>query len=686
MKAIRTRTFLIILISLILSACLTPNGVSRETPSPSPAPTLSESTASTGLPDILTLAIKALKDNDFAQAARIARIYLDDNHTDFIDIARYVLGRSLMGLNKPEAARSVLTTLINEHPQSAYRAHAQTLLADMDAKDREKDTRLGDDAALLEKLRSVDKRLKNTDASSQRQALADAKALLDNEATPEAVFFLAQQDLLSGDLLALTRLKAGLLAYHMDMPERARDFLNALTGQPAPQDVLDRSRALLERLDRIASVDPRFIGVVLPMTGPYQSVGNHLWEAIQLAAGALDSEAPPVTVLLCDNESDPIKSSACVDRLVEEHVAAIIGPVASDTSQAAAYQAQHLGVPIITLSQREDLPDIGDQVFRMALTPKAQARAVARYAMNTLGLKTFAILYPQEPYGMAVMHHFWDEVGALGGSVTAIESYPSETTDFTTLVKSMVGRLYPSMRTDYSRSLQEEDENNDDPYRRRKAKEQVLKNLPPLIDFDAVFIPDSYRPVSMAVPALAYEGLDFHSTKPWEVKKMQRREEREGRRVRAVWLLGISGWNTPKLLERAAKYVEEAVFCDGFFADSDHQATKTFVARYKETFKRIPTVLEAYAFDAAALLTDIQGGDSPAASRQELGQRLRSLKGVTGATGPLQFDARGDLDTDLFMLSFYRGAVVPADQVNKAPQEAGTQTVKPPAGQEGSAP
>ena len=52
-----------------------------------------------------------------------------------------------------------------------------------------------------------------------------------------------------------------------------------------------------------------------------------------------------------------------------------------------------------------------------------QVKTLVSYAVEKLGLNTFAILYPDENYGKTFMNLFWDEVIANGGKVVGVESY-----------------------------------------------------------------------------------------------------------------------------------------------------------------------------------------------------------------------------------------------------------------------
>src|SRR6185369_3531304 len=118
------------------------------------------------------------------------------------------------------------------------------------------------------------------------------------------------------------------------------------------------------------------------------------------------------------------------------------GSLLSKTALPLAAKAQELGVPSIGLSQKAGLTEIGDKVFRNALTSEMQVREVVRVAMDELGLKKFAILFPNDPYGVEYANIFWDEVLARGGSVQAAQTYNPKDTDFRGVIQRLVGTYY----------------------------------------------------------------------------------------------------------------------------------------------------------------------------------------------------------------------------------------------------
>jgi ABC-type branched-subunit amino acid transport system substrate-binding protein len=116
-----------------------------------------------------------------------------------------------------------------------------------------------------------------------------------------------------------------------------------------------------------------------------------------------------------------------------------------------------------------------------------------------------------------------------------------------------------------------------------------------------------------------------------------------------VQLLGANGWNDPALMERAGRYVECAVFVDGFFAASERPETRKFVEAFQQKFGHPPTILEASAHDAARLVR--AGLERGARTRDALQRELLAVKGLPGATGELSFDERREIQKPLFFLT-----------------------------------
>lgn len=402
----------------------------------------------------------------------------------------------------------------------------------------------------------------------------------------------------------------------------------------------ERARRILKTVEASETADVRTIGVAVPLSGPYGGFGQKALQAIMLAAGVFGPEVEGrYQIAVRDTQGQPALAAQAVDELyVQERVIAVIGGLLTEESEAAGQRAEALGIPFITLAQKRTEVDEGDYVFRNSLTSEMQAKALARFAFDQLGAKQYAILYPDNDYGEELMNLFWDEVLKRGGNVVAVEKYEPGTSDFRDPVNHLVARHkdYIPAREDAWREA------------KRIAREQGKKSweaeLPPVVDFDAVFIPDNYKGAAQALGFFALADVPIGRYRPRHAGP-------------PIVPLGIASWNNPELVQRGERYVEGAFFVDAFYPESQEPAVKTFVQKFVGTYLRVPDILDALAYDSAVLLFQrIRAG---AVTRKKLRDDLASLKDFKGAAGTLSFDKSGNPDRVLTVLTVQSKEITP---------------------------
>jgi ABC-type branched-subunit amino acid transport system substrate-binding protein len=259
---------------------------------------------------------------------------------------------------------------------------------------------------------------------------------------------------------------------------------------------------------------------------------------------------------------------------------------------------------------------------------------------------------PSKSYGVELANAFWDEVEARGGEVRGAETYLADRTTYTPLVKSMVGKLFLDERADWHELQREIAEKEKDPFRRRKALDRARERLPPITDFDAIFIPDFARNVRLIAPSLAVEDVVTQTCEPEEVARIRKTTGRQD--LVPVQLLGANGWNDPSLFDMApggpGRHVRCAILVDGFFAGSSRAETKTFVEAWGRKFPgQTPTILEASAHDAARMARQLV--ESRVATRAALRDGLATLRSFRGATGDITMGPRRTPEKELFFLT-----------------------------------
>ncbi len=367
----------------------------------------------------------------------------------------------------------------------------------------------------------------------------------------------------------------------------------------------------------------RTIGVILPLSGRYASFGRLVKRGLEMALQA-DQEAGKGSVrfIFRDSAADPEKAALAVYELAREGQAmGIIGPIFGPAVLSAARQAQEQRIPLLALSPRQGLPQMGDYIFRNSLTSSAQVDALLQYAIVEQGIRTFGVLYPDSRMGQEFAASFLSQLRRMGGEVVASQSYSDKATDFRVPIKLLLG-------LDPNAPEPEEEAKND-------SEEGILPESEKLA-FEALFIPDYAERIGLLAPQLAYYG----------VEKAQ--------------LLGISGWNNPDLTRVAGNYVEGAVFPDGFFAFSPYLFVKDFVDRFQALHQQEPSILDAQGFDAANIVLKLLE-DPQVRTREDLRDALGSLKNYPGVTGATSFNAQGEAEKVLYLLQVRNGNI---EQIN----------------------
>jgi len=362
---------------------------------------------------------------------------------------------------------------------------------------------------------------------------------------------------------------------------------------------------LIEDIHQRTDFKRYLIGCLLPLSGPYETFGRQALKSIELALDQYNFYLghPKFQIVVKDTGSNPDQAVAALKLLDAERVAMIIGPVV--TSEAVAHESQKRKIPIITMTQKAGIAEIGDYVFRNFLTPEMQVNAIVSFAIERLGIERFAILYPDENYGDTFMKLFRDEVLGYGAEITGIESYQSEETDFSEPISKLAKVDLKDRRSNRRHG--------------RHKKDTVF------VDFDAVFIPDSPEKVGLIAPQFAFYDIGD------------------------VLLLGTNLWHSDQLINEAGKYVQYAIMADGFLENTTNEKINNFIMAFKHRYGEIPGVIEAFAYDTAMIA--LQTASNPGVnSRNDLKEELKNLRDYDGVTGATSFRKNGDAEKRLYVL------------------------------------
>jgi len=457
-----------------------------------------------------------------------------------------------------------------------------------------------------------------TFSSSSATILAQAHSLLQSHLSDtdlaEAAFMWQETAIGQDALLQLAR-----RALVQQQPELAKRQLQKLFASSATFPYWQEAEQLLQRTSVDSWLSRDSIGVLLPLSGRYASYGELVKKGLELALQEHNKTRLPARFIYRDTAIEGVASASLVSGLSDDDkVMAVIGPLLGTTAGEAARRAQREMVPMLTLAQTEELPEIGNFVFRDTLTAEQQVKVLIDYAMAN-GCISFSILRPENRLGEKMSEAFVAELENAGGEIIDIVSYPDDSTDFRKQIQQL---------------LWEDREVKIPPTISDTGEEEEIPELEyPLPPFHALFIPDYADRVSQIAPQLMFYG------------------------IKDVTLLGINGWNSPDLIVKAGRFLKDAVFVDAFYPESKKPEVQRFIELYRQTYQEEPTILSAQGFDLATLLLQIID-DPEVKNRDDLRRRLDDLNNHLGVTGTTGFDQYGEAIKALYRLGVKHGRVV----------------------------
>jgi branched-chain amino acid transport system substrate-binding protein len=182
------------------------------------------------------------------------------------------------------------------------------------------------------------------------------------------------------------------------------------------------------------AAEPLKLGVLFPMTGTNAPFGENALRGLKLAVEARPQVlGRPIELVVVDNKSDKVEASNGANRLIRnDRVAAIIGPLSSSNSLAAAPVCEAAGVPMISPWATNALVTQDRKyAFRVCFIDPFQGRVGANFAFNKLKAKTAAIMVDvAQDYCVGISNYFEKAFKELGGQVLINAKYSTGDQDF----------------------------------------------------------------------------------------------------------------------------------------------------------------------------------------------------------------------------------------------------------------
>ncbi|HEU4556320.1 MAG TPA: penicillin-binding protein activator [Longimicrobium sp.] len=327
--------------------------------------------------------------------------------------------------------------------------------------------------------------------------------------------------------------------------------------------------------------------IVVGAAWPWQAHKDVLyWQGMELALDEVNAAGGvggrKLRILRADDQESVDQGRQVASEFARNpEVVAVIGHLQSYVTVPAAAVYDLSG--LVLLSATSTSPELTSKgyrrVFRTIFTDDQVGRQMAEYAVRR-GYKTFAIYYSRDEYGRGLANAFEEEALSRGGDVVNRQSYD------------------PNLTTN------------------RLAVEQTVQGWSDR-SFDAVFIAGQDRQAALLAQELRRKG------------------------IRAP-ILGSDALATPVFLREGGAAAEGTVIATPYHPDAPHPQARHFTQSFQSRFGTRPDVGAALGYDAVRLLAHAIG-QAGSSDPEKVATALHSVRGWQSVSGPVQFDAAGNL-------------------------------------------
>ncbi|MFM0308104.1 branched-chain amino acid ABC transporter substrate-binding protein [Paraburkholderia sp. RL17-383-BIF-A] len=181
------------------------------------------------------------------------------------------------------------------------------------------------------------------------------------------------------------------------------------------------------------------IGHAAPLTGGIAHLGKDNENGARLAVEEINTQGLTIdghkiqlVLDAQDDAADPKTGTAVAQKLVDDHVVAVVGHLNSGVSIPAS--KIYSDASIVQISPSSTNPAYTQQGFkttyRVVATDAQQGPALADYATKALGAKRIAVVDDATAYGKGLADEFAKTVQASGAKIVAREATNDRATDF----------------------------------------------------------------------------------------------------------------------------------------------------------------------------------------------------------------------------------------------------------------
>lgn len=349
----------------------------------------------------------------------------------------------------------------------------------------------------------------------------------------------------------------------------------------------------LENADRISIND---IGLVLPLSGDKANFGQKALSGIDTGLQVIGLEN--VKVHTKDDQDSPAQGAQAVLELIrEDRVSMIIGGLFPESAKAEYLEARKYGVLYISLSPI-NLPkeEKNHHLIEVQGSVESQVETLLSENMIKKFGTRLGVIFPDNEAGKAYIEEIWRKANLKNVQITSVASFPKNTHDYRDTAQLFLGLKYPRERSEELNIL-------NDVYAHERTTIRRVQTLPPVLDFDWVFLATYPHEATQLIPTLAYYDAN---------------------RIKVV---GGPSWVSKSLVKE-----QKNLGTLYFVGDDPKDINVEMLGKFQEIYGKQPSLIEILSLDAMKIGSHALSLSNGVSSRDEFDNKLKNegkLKGLT---------------------------------------------------------
>ncbi len=382
----------------------------------------------------------------------------------------------------------------------------------------------------------------------------------------------------------------------------AVDVIKWLRGEFGDDEIIGKFVKDFElRLENSGRISVTDIGLVLPLSGEKLSFGQKALSGVDTGLKTLGF-SETVKIHTKDSADSPAQGSQAVLELIrEEKVAFIIGGLFPETAKAEYLEARKYGVLYISLSQI-NLPkdEKNHHLIEVQGSVESQIEALLSDEMIKKFGSRVGVIFPDNEAGKSYVDEIWRKSAVKNLQITSVASFQKNTHDYRDTAQLFLGLKYPRERSEELKIL-------DDVFALEKTTIRRVQTLPPVLDFDWVFMATYPHEATQLIPTLNYYDAN---------------------RIKVV---GGPSWVSKSLLKE-----QKNLGTLYFVGDDPHDLNEQMLVKYQELNGKPAGLIEILTLDAMKLGAEILRLAGEVKSRDDFDGKLK-VAPLTGLSTHWEF-------------------------------------------------